>query len=128
MDNSISAYEQIHPTEFSLLAANLFHSRVDYQLSSTTSTYRIGVTALSYPITISYYKVNNQLRVMQETSPDDIIQFERICRHTQDHTFDNVGTFSQSILPSAGLTKLWCQSVLIWLRLKCILKRDVHMS
>ncbi len=41
MDNSISSYEQIHPTEFSVLAANLFHSRVDYQLS-TTSTYRIG--------------------------------------------------------------------------------------
>ncbi len=129
MDNSISLYEQIHPTEFSVLAANLFHSRVDYQLS-TTSTYRIGVTALSYPITITYYTVNNQLRVMQETSSDGIIRLERICRHMKDHTFNNVGTiknFFHSILPSPGSTGLWCQSVLVWQRLKCILKRCAYV-
>ena len=104
MDNSISSYEQIHPTEFSVLAANLFYSRVDYQLS-TTSTYRIGVTALSYPITISYYKVNNQLRVMQETSPDGIIRFERICRHMKDHTFDNVGTILNFLSKYSALSR-----------------------
>ena len=104
MDNSISSYEQIQPTEFSVLAANLFHSRVDYQLS-TTSTYRIGVTALSYLITISYYKVNNQLSFMQETSPDGIIRFERICRHMKDHTFDNVGTILNFLSKYSALSR-----------------------
>ena len=104
MDNSISSYERIHPTEFSVLAENLFHSRADYQ-SSTTSTYRIGVTALSHPILITYYEVNNQLRVMQETSPDSIIRLERMCRHMKNHTFDNVGTILNFLSKYSALSR-----------------------
>jgi hypothetical protein len=104
MDNSISLYKRIHPTEFSVLAENLFHSRVDYQLS-TNSTYRIGVMPLSHPITITYYEVNNQLRVMQETSPDSIIQLEMMCRHMKDHTFDNVGTILNFLSKYSALSR-----------------------
>jgi hypothetical protein len=92
MDNSILSYERIHPTELSVLSDNLFRSRVDYQLSTNSTYRRGGVTALSHPITTTYYEVNNQLRVMQETSPDRIIRFEMTCRHMKDHTFDNVDT------------------------------------
>jgi hypothetical protein len=71
-DNSILSYEQIDITQFSKLSDNLFHPSVDYQMS-TNSTYRIGVTALSCPITNTCYENNNQIWVMQVTSPDNII-------------------------------------------------------
>jgi hypothetical protein len=89
MDNSILSYERIDPTEFSVLSEKSFHASVDYQFS-TNSTYKTRVSALSHPITKTHYEVNNQLRVMQASSPDNIIRFETTCRHMKDHTFDNV--------------------------------------
>ena len=104
MHNSSLSYERIHPTEFSVLADNLFHSRVDYQLS-TNSIYRRGVTALSHPITTTYYEVNNQLRVMQDTSPDHIIRLEMMCRQMKDHTFDNVETICNFLSKYSALSR-----------------------
>jgi hypothetical protein len=73
MENSILSYERIDPTEFSVLSENFFHASVDYQFSAN-STYRRRISALSHPITKTYYYVvNNQLRVMQASSPDNII-------------------------------------------------------
>jgi hypothetical protein len=87
-NNSTKSYERIDPTEFGKLSADLFRSRIDFQFS-TISVYRKGFTA-SRSITKTSYEVNDQLQVMQETSPDHIIRLEVICRHMNDHTLDCV--------------------------------------
>lgn len=104
MDNSILSYERIDPKEFSALSEKSFHARIDYQLSAN-STYRRGVSALSYPITNTYYEVNNQLRVMQASSPDNIIRFETTCRHMKDHTFDCIDTIVNFVSKYSALSR-----------------------
>ena len=104
MENSILSYEQIDITQFSKLSDNLFHPSVDYLLS-TNSTYRTGVTALSHPITKTRCENNDQIRVMQVTSPDNIIRFETTCKHMKDHTFDNVDTIAKLLSKYSALSR-----------------------
>jgi hypothetical protein len=122
MNNYTTSYEWINPTEFRILSDDLFRSRVEYQLS-TTSAYRKCVTALSRSITKTYYEVNNLLRVMQESSPDHIIRLEVMCRQWKiipSIVLKRLLASYRGTILSRSSKELWCQSVLEWLRQNCI--------
>ena len=72
MKQKTGNYQSMDYFSTGVLSEKSFHASVDYQFS-TNSTYRRGVSALSHPITKTYYYVvNNQLWVMQASSPDNI--------------------------------------------------------
>jgi enoyl reductase-like protein len=51
------------------------------------------------------YEINDQLRVMQATSPDKIIRFETTCRHMKDHTFDNIDTIANFLSKYSAISR-----------------------